>query len=76
MNALQEIVKKVASLPADTCAAPSASEASPCSPWILNEINGYVKLELKYTIHTLSRSLSNERVRKVSKFLSFSCLFL
>jgi len=40
MNALQEIVKKVASLPADTFATPSASEASPCSPWILNEING------------------------------------
>lgn len=43
MNALQEIVKKVASLPADTFATPSASEGSPCSPWILNEINGYVK---------------------------------
>lgn len=42
MNALQEIVKKVASLPADTFAPPSGSEGSPCSPWILKEINGYV----------------------------------
>jgi len=49
MNALQEIVKKVASLPADTCAMPSASEASPCSPWILNEINGYVNSLMNYT---------------------------
>ena len=42
MSALQEIVKKVASLPADTLAPPSGSEGSPCSSWILNEINGYV----------------------------------
>ena len=43
MNALQEIVKKVASLPADTFAPPSASEGSLCSPWVLKEINGYVQ---------------------------------
>ena len=43
MNALQEIVKKVASLPTDTLASPSGSEGSPCSPWILKEINGYVQ---------------------------------
>ncbi|KAJ7363316.1 hypothetical protein OS493_011603 [Desmophyllum pertusum] len=40
MNALQEIVKKVASLPANTSASPSGSEGSPCSPWIVKEING------------------------------------
>ena len=67
MNALQEIVKKVASLPADTFATPSASEGSPCSPWILNEINGYVKSNMQYTCQ--GRGLINERVTKVSKFL-------
>ncbi|XP_078369470.1 uncharacterized protein LOC144653369 isoform X2 [Oculina patagonica] len=40
MNALQEIVKKVVSLPADTLAPPTGSEGSPCSPWVLKEING------------------------------------
>jgi len=49
MNALQEIVKKVATLPADTFAPPSGSEGSSCSPWILNEINGYDNSNLKYT---------------------------
>lgn len=43
MNALQEIVKKVVSLPADTLVPPSGSEGSPCSPWVLEEINGYVQ---------------------------------
>lgn len=40
MSKIQEIVKKVASLPADTFAVPSGSEGSPCSSWILKEING------------------------------------
>ena len=46
MNALQEIVKKVASLPANTSASPSGSEGSPCSPWIVKEINGYVEISI------------------------------
>ena len=40
MNKIQEIVRKVASLSADTHTLPSGSEGSPCSPWILRELNG------------------------------------
>lgn len=50
MNALQEIVKKVATLPADTFATPSGSEGSSCSPWILNEINGYEIETVRYKL--------------------------
>lgn len=40
MSKIQEIVKKVASLPEEKSALPSGSEGSSCSPWILQEING------------------------------------
>ena len=40
MNKIQEIVRKVASLSADTHTLPSGSEGSLCSPWILRELNG------------------------------------
>ena len=41
MSKIQEIVKKVASLPADTFAVPVGSEGSACSSWILKEMDGY-----------------------------------
>ena len=46
MSKIQEIVKKVASLPADTFVVPSGSEGSPCSSWIVKEINGYQLIDV------------------------------
>lgn len=55
MSKIQEIVKKVASLPANTFALPSGSEGSACSSWMLKEINGYMAVGCCYIYQCMDR---------------------
>ncbi|XP_066017713.1 uncharacterized protein [Pocillopora verrucosa] len=66
INALQEIVKKVSSLPGDTLASPCGSEGTPCSPWIMKEINGggehHMSNQQSVATHFTEEGLQSRRI--------------